>query len=97
MVLAVFLFEDHSSKKCFKLILGATSYYHRRNQGPVTARSTTTTCKHALSTSGGLRKISFAEKSPGSSTIEELFVVRDNCCSWWEFVSIPQLHKKATL
>jgi len=44
MVLAFFLFKDHSSKNCSKLILGATSYYHHaRNQGPVAAGSTTTT------------------------------------------------------
>ena len=54
MVIAFFLFKDHSSKNCSKLISGATSYYHPRNQGPVAAGSTTTTCMHALITSGGL-------------------------------------------
>jgi len=106
MVLADFLFENLSSKKCSKLILGATSYYHPRNVGPVAA-STTTTCMHALSTSGGLsgrlpgnrysraqRKIPLAEKSPGSSIVEELFVVRDNWCSWWwEFACYPTVDK----
>ena len=102
MVLADFLFENLSSKKCSKLILGATSYYHPRNVlGPVAA-STTTTCMHALSTSGGLsgrlpgnrysraqRKIPLAEKSPGISIVEELLAVRDNWCSGWEFACYP--------
>ena len=104
MVLAFFLFKDHSSKNCSKLISGATSYYHPRNQGPVAAGSTTTTCMHALITSGGLsgglpgNRYSrarggiiplLAEKSPGSSIVEELFVVRDNWCSGWEFECYP--------
>ena len=102
MILAFFLFKDHSSKNCSKLILGATNYYHPRNHGPVAAGSTTTTRMHALITSGGLsgrlpgnrysrarRIIPLAEKSPGSSIVEELFVVRDNWCSWWEFACYP--------
>ena len=59
---------------------------------------------HALITSGGLsgglpgNRYSrarggiiplLAEKSPGSSIVEELFVVRDNWCSGWEFACYP--------
>ena len=95
MVLAVFLFEDNSSKKCFKLILGATSYYHPRNEGPVAASTTTIICMHALSTSAG----GLSGRLPGNRysraqrkipLAEELFVVRDDWCSWcWEFACYP--------
>ena len=97
MVLAaVFLFEDYSSKrKCSKLILGATSYYHPRNEGPVAASTTTIICMHALSTSAG----GLSGRLPGNRysraqqkipLVEELFVVRDDWCSWcWEFACYP--------
>ena len=97
MVLAaVFLFEDYSSKrKCSKLILGATSYYHPRNEGPVAA-STTTTCMHALSTSAGglsgrLPVNRYSRAQQKIPLAEELFlVVRDDWCSWcWEFACYP--------